>query len=121
MGPEPSLVSEHLVRPFKFWMDGHVQDGMRCSNELFRLHQTFESRRREQAFALAWALAEHNIQVVITTSGAQYRLWISLRSHQPLEALATAVQPGGAQPSWLLENTQEHDPALARSMVPSGF
>lgn len=82
VGPEPSLISEHLVSLFKFWMDGRVQDGMRCNSGLFHLHQAFDSDRREQVFALAWAFSEHNIPVVITSSGLEYKLWISLRSRE---------------------------------------
>lgn len=63
-------------------MDGRVQDGMRCDSGLFHLHQKFDSNRREHVFALAWALSEHGVQVVITSSGLQYKLWISLRSRE---------------------------------------
>jgi hypothetical protein len=85
---EPLLLSEDCVFFFKFWLDGHIQEGMRWGYKLFRHCRTFDKEHRQQVYALAWALMEHEVQVVITASRSHYQVWISLDS-QPSASIAT--------------------------------
>ncbi|MBF2027642.1 MAG: hypothetical protein IGS48_12875 [Oscillatoriales cyanobacterium C42_A2020_001] len=78
---EPLLISENLVSFFKFWLDEQVHDGMRWGHELFHQYESFDKSQRQQAYSFAWALAERGVQVVITASQSNYRVWGSLRSH----------------------------------------
>jgi hypothetical protein len=87
---EPLLINEKLVSRFNFWADGKLQNGMRCSNELFRQVRTFAFDQRQRVYSLGWALAERGIQVVITWSHQGYGLWACLRvphqRSQPLQS-----------------------------------
>lgn len=91
---EPLLINEKLVSLFNFWADGKLQNGMRCSNELFRQVRTFAFDQRQRVYSLGWALAERGIQVVITWSHRGYGLWICLRTPQKLLKPAQRTQPG---------------------------
>lgn len=77
---EPLLLSEDCVCFFKFWLDGKIQAGMRWNYTLFRHCRTFDKCHRQQVYALAWALMEHDLQVVITASKSDYQVWLSLNS-----------------------------------------
>lgn len=75
---EPLLLSEDCVFFFKFWLDEQIQEGMRWGYKLFRHCRTFDKCHHQQVYALAWALMEHKVQVVITASQLNYQVWISL-------------------------------------------
>lgn len=77
---EPLLIKEDMILPFKFWMDSQIQQGMRLWSELFRYISRFDSHQRQQAFDLAWMLSQQGVRVVITTTNAEYTVWMSLRS-----------------------------------------
>ncbi|MGI0483958.1 hypothetical protein ACN4EK_00905 [Pantanalinema rosaneae CENA516] len=81
---EPLLISEDYVCFFKFWLDGQIQAGMRWEHKLFRHCRTFDKSHRQQVYSLAWALMEHQMQVVITASKTTYQVWISLDSQPTL-------------------------------------
>ncbi|OLP19748.1 hypothetical protein BST81_04230 [Leptolyngbya sp. 'hensonii'] len=77
---ETLLINEHLVSQFKFWMDGQIQSGMRYRHLFFRLVHQFDNNQRHHAFELAWQVALPGEQVVITTTGKQYKIWAELKS-----------------------------------------
>lgn len=95
----PLLITEQMIVPFKFWLDGQLQDGMRCGADLFRHYQTFNSDRREQAYSLAWALAENGVQVAITVCNANYRLWLGLRAQAETTPMPQVRHQPTAQPT----------------------
>jgi hypothetical protein len=83
---ETLLISEELVSQFKFWMDGKIQTGMRFRRELFRHVSKFKNHQRQEAFDLAWKLAQKDRGVIITASTFQYTVWVNLRSQDELPA-----------------------------------
>ncbi len=99
---EPLLVNEKLVSFFKFWAKDNLQNGMRCSNELFRQVRTFGVDQRPKAYSLGWALAERGIRVVTTWSLHGYALWICMRSTSPSQ---TAVAETQASPKNFVSST----------------
>ncbi|XHX77376.1 MAG: hypothetical protein RBJ76_23500 [Stenomitos frigidus ULC029] len=90
---EPLLVNEKLVSLFKFWANGKLQNGMRCSNELFRQVRTFTFDQRQKVYSLGWALAERGIRTVITWSLQGYALWVCMRSPNKLWNAAKETKP----------------------------
>ncbi|MBD2152964.1 hypothetical protein [Leptolyngbya sp. FACHB-16] len=73
-------VSEQIVCPFTFYLNGQLRQGIRYANELYALVQEFSPEQRSLAYQKATNLAEQGQTVVITVSSSQYQSWISLRS-----------------------------------------
>jgi hypothetical protein len=80
---EMLLIDEALISPFKFWHDGRVQQGMHFRKRLFGQFRCFDRHDRQQAFDLSARFVDAGVEVVMTTTGSQYTLWISLHSPQP--------------------------------------
>ncbi|OLP18039.1 hypothetical protein BST81_13485 [Leptolyngbya sp. 'hensonii'] len=87
--PDPLVVREEFIQPFKFWMDDQVRIGMRLQSELYCCTGRFTSTQRQQAFDTAWNLAQEGLAVVITAARSHYTVWKSLRSI----AAASSLQP----------------------------
>ncbi|MBE9181155.1 hypothetical protein IQ268_21575 [Oculatella sp. LEGE 06141] len=78
------VVPEYLVRRFKFWANGSVQEGMCQAAELYHMVASFTPQQRQQAYSLGIDLFNHGRMVVITMSKHEYVVWSGLRSSQPL-------------------------------------
>ena len=95
---ETLLINEKLVTLFKFWQDGGIQDGMRCGQELFCQVSKFGRNARNKAFEQACQLSQRGSKVVITAGSSDYTVWLSLRSPDASDVLASenAMQPVAA-------------------------
>jgi hypothetical protein len=74
----PPIIDESLIHPFKFWDQG-IHAGMRYSNELYTLFQSYPIQERLKACAIACEHTEKGINVCITASKTTYSVWLSLR------------------------------------------
>jgi protein tyrosine phosphatase len=77
---ETIVINESLVSTFKYWLNDHIEEGMRYRNELFRRSARFKKDRRQNAFDFSWELSQKGVNVVITVSDYQYTVWADLRS-----------------------------------------
>lgn len=75
----PLVLSEQQGTPFKFWLDGKINTGLRLRNNLFRHIQTYAAYQRDQAYALGYALAQQKVQTIITCSSGSYKVWVDLK------------------------------------------
>lgn len=85
----PAILSEDSIRPFNFYRDGSVHQGMSYQQRLYRLIEQFKVCRRLQAYDLGCSLATQDNAVAITVSEHAYKVWVELRSN---------VQRDGAAP-----------------------
>ena len=79
----PKVLNEKQVHPFKFYLEGEVQQGMRHDGLLYALVSTFSLKERLKAYDLATRLAESECRAVVTVSN-QYSIWIPLTSAEYL-------------------------------------
>jgi len=78
----PPVISERDIFPFKFWFDGHIQDGMYYRNELYyRLH-TVGISQRSKLFHYACKLSRKTT-LVLTTNLRECSIWVNLRGQTP--------------------------------------
>lgn len=82
----PQIMPERRLRTFKFWFNRGLQDGLYYQNELYYRSKSVEAGQRSRLYQLACKLGEHNANILLTTTEAQYSLWINLRN-QKLAAL----------------------------------
>ena len=75
----PPVISEADCRPFKFWFNSRVQDGMSYEGELFYRSQTVGPSDRASLYLQACKLTKQT-QVAVTAAENSYSLWISLRN-----------------------------------------
>lgn len=75
----PLVIDESLVCLFKYWQQG-IQEGMRHSQELYSLLQTYPLNDRTAAYVTANKQAALGLEVCITVSKYHYRVWLKLRS-----------------------------------------
>ena len=89
----PKVLNEKQVHPFKFYLEGEVQQGMRHDGLLYALVSTFSLKERLKAYDLATQLAESDCRAVVTVSD-QYSIWIPLTSaeYHRWQQCATNVQ-----------------------------
>lgn len=91
------VISEQLISPFRFWLDGELQNGMRFQGELFRRFYVAESTNLESTYSLGVALRQERLQAIITYTGAEktpsscYTIWVNLRT---LDHGRLALNPG---------------------------
>ena len=76
----PGVVPEQSVRPFNFYGDGDVKQGMSYQLQLFQLVQVFNAQQRSQAYMLGCDLADRGDRSMITASKSNYKVWVELRS-----------------------------------------
>jgi len=94
----PVVADEGLVRGFKFYHDGIVQQGIAHRLKLYKLVESFDRHQRSQAYSLGCQLAHQGSDTVITVSSKCYKVWIEIRSKvgtdSHLEQVSlTAVEP----------------------------
>ncbi len=89
----PKVLNEKQVHPFKFYLEGEVQQGMRHDGLLYALVSTFSLKERLKAYDLATQLAESDCRAVVTVSD-RYSIWIPLTSAEYLrwQRCAATVQ-----------------------------
>lgn len=97
----PSVLSEDLVRRFKYWNDG-IQEGMNHNGELYALVRSYSLKARLQAYELGCSMSETGIDTCVTCSNSGYTVWMNLKSlalqstdgeaSQPRIALAEVAQ-----------------------------
>mgnify|MGYP005854585733 CR=1 FL=1 len=75
----PPILSEGNFRPFKFWFNDRLQDGLFYQNELFFRLQTLSVTYRATLYQHACQLAQRD-SVIVTASPTEYTIWISLHS-----------------------------------------
>jgi hypothetical protein len=85
----PPIVNEAIVHKFTYWSD-QIQVGMRYSNELYTLLQTYPTEDRLKACNVACEYVSQGIAVCITASKSAYSVWLSLRS---LSTVSPSSQP----------------------------
>lgn len=73
-------VPEQLVRPFTFYLNDRLRQGMFYDRELYELVQEFHRDDRLIAYQSVINLSAQGHEVLITVSRFRYRSWISLRS-----------------------------------------
>lgn len=73
-------VPEELVRPFTFYLNDRLRQGMFYGNELYELVKEFPRGDRLVAYQSVINLAEQGHEVLVTASLFRYRTWVSLRS-----------------------------------------
>jgi hypothetical protein len=73
----PSILNEHQIHPFNFYLDGDIRQGMRYQAELYGLAATFDKAQRTKAYDLANSLAASNCDAIVTVA-KQYKVWIRL-------------------------------------------
>lgn len=92
----PKVLNEKQVHPFKFYLEGEVQQGMRHNGLLYALVGTFSLKERLKAYDVATQLAESDCRAVVTVSD-QYCIWIPLTSSEYLRwqrsAATRAIAP----------------------------
>ena len=78
----PRVISETSVRPFKFWFNNQLQDGVHFQNELYyRLrHQPIEARSK--LYQLACRLSQQGADVIFIVGDQHCSLWASLRNQE---------------------------------------
>lgn len=78
----PRVIQESQVRPFKFWFNESLQDGIHYQKELYyRLH-TCDSGSRGKLYQVACRLARNGADVLITVAATDCSLWANLRNQQ---------------------------------------
>lgn len=73
------IISESVIQPFKFWLDGNLWDGLHFRNE-------FYYRLKEQPIA-AWGMLQRfanglmhdGADVLLSVDDRQCSLWVNLR------------------------------------------
>lgn len=75
----PSVTTENLIQRFNYWHRG-IRQGMRYNNELYTLLESYSSKERLKAYAVAHQHTEAGTIVCITVTGTSYCVWLSLRS-----------------------------------------
>lgn len=76
----PELLNEDQIRPFKFWFNQGIHDGMSYHNELFYRWYTTDVGQRAKLYHFACKLSQRGATVVLTVSDSSCSFWISLRS-----------------------------------------
>lgn len=88
----PPVVSERSVRPFRFYMDGYLHEGLHYGHKLYRLVKTFRKHEEDSAYLfcsqfLLQSSADYPT-AIITISQRQYRTWATLGVELPTDAAA---------------------------------
>lgn len=73
----PTILNEHQIHQFTFYLDGKVRQGMRHNQEIFGLACTFDVKERLKAYELANVLTEAGCCAIVTVS-TQYKIWIQM-------------------------------------------
>lgn len=76
----PTVLTEQLIAPFNFFLNGEIRQGMRHQDELYGHLYEFDARSRLQAYQIACRLMEQAVPVLMTASAQRYVIWINLRS-----------------------------------------
>jgi hypothetical protein len=76
----PTVLPEHLVTHFTFYIQGQVRQGMRKQEKLYGLLKSVEGAQKMQIYQLAWALCEQGLPCILTLSESRYAIWVPLRS-----------------------------------------
>lgn len=80
----PILIREQLVKPFCYYHEGQIHEGMNYRRKLYRLTKTFTDISRSSAYAFGTRLSSQGIDTVITVSdcGCCYKVWVDLSSRE---------------------------------------
>lgn len=78
----PTVLNEHQVHLFAFYLHNSIRQGMRHQQELYGEAYRFNLDERLSAYAFASELIQTGCSVVITVSKQSYRLWVRLRSDE---------------------------------------
>ncbi len=82
----PTVTHEELVKPFSFYFEDQIYQGMRHQGKLNFLLKTYSDLKRDKAYELAIQLAQDGISSVITVSltvhPVCYRVWVDLSASQ---------------------------------------
>jgi hypothetical protein len=74
------LIPENQVSLFKFWQDDELRDGLRYKSELFYLTHRFNSYQKDNVLEVAQELMGHGVEVIVTCSTDNYKIWTSLQA-----------------------------------------
>lgn len=86
-----SVVSESLVQPFNFYLQGQIRQGMQHNSDLYGLLEEVSPKQRLKLSKLAESLSNQSQAIVITDASDRYRVWVNLKA--PL-VLSTICRPG---------------------------
>lgn len=89
----PKLLTERMIHPFNFYVDGEVRPGMRYQNDLYRLFQEFKVEQRLDVYPIATELLQKGIPIVVTAFQQRYMVWVKMRSPATLNQQVTEYQP----------------------------
>lgn len=76
----PKLLTERMIHPFNFYVDGEVRPGMRYQSDLYGLFQEFKLEQRLDIYPIATELLQKGIPIVVTAFQQRYRVWVKMRS-----------------------------------------
>lgn len=79
--PLPLTLSEELIYPFQWYLQGEIREGMRFQDEIYGLIARFDANQRTVAYELACELASGGGQVVVTVANSTEtrQIWLNLR------------------------------------------
>lgn len=75
----PKIIDEQQIFTFNFWFDNQLRNGMSYQNELFCQIGVFDIQQKAQVYRLSCKLAHQGLNLVISYSKKQCRLWGGLR------------------------------------------
>jgi hypothetical protein len=83
----PQVIQETQAKPFKFWFNHSLQDGIHYRDDLYYRLQIWAASDRARLYKLACKLSQRGADVVVTVTPETCSLWANLRN-QKVAALA---------------------------------
>lgn len=77
----PQIITGSALKPFKFFLDDHLNEGALYNGKLYQLVQGFEIEHRGKAYAIACSLTTRNYRIIISCHETQYKVWVDLFSY----------------------------------------
>lgn len=103
----PRVVDGKNITPFKFCLEGAIQEGIYYDREFYGLVKTNELPGRLQMQRMAWALAQQDVACLLVQDQGRMHLWVNVRS----PAAPTLIQRGPA----IMAQLMKLHPWLCRS------
>lgn len=78
----PKVIQEQQLKPFKFWFNDSLQDGVHFQNELYYRLRQMPIADRSRLYQLGSKLVQRGADVFLTASDEQCSLWANLRNQK---------------------------------------